>query len=389
VTRARTGSRAVEVSGWAAFLLIGWTSLLVPSLIRAIEGEFGQSDAAIGVFYLVYAVAYVLGSFAGGGLTERLGRRIVLVSALVGQGIGLLAQGLVPDWGIFLLAAVPRGLGAGAIDGGIQGLFLDAFAPAAAGPLNSVHVGFSVGSLVAPVGVGALVAAGVPWQVVMVASGVASVSLAVPFGAIRMPHGRYARGTGVSRLVVGLPLVAAGGAIAAYVASEAGLSSWLVRYLPASLPVATGALTLFWLGLTMGRLVSARYADRVDPLTLGIGACLAAAAALAAAIGATAIGGERAVVVSIGLITLAGFAFGPVYPAIMLVADRLYPGRAAAVTGLLAGVAVVGSVGYPPLMGLISVTFGLPLAMLGTAVLAAVAAGLLALARTGSNPVRR
>ncbi|HEU4672231.1 MAG TPA: MFS transporter [Candidatus Limnocylindrales bacterium] len=376
-----TRSLAIGSAGWGAFLLIGWAGLLVPSLIREIEHAFGQSDAGIGTFYLVYSIAYAAGSVLGGGLTERVGRRVVLVSALVAQGAGLLVQGLVPEWTVFLVAAVPRGLGAGAIDGGIQGLFLDAFAPAATGPLNGVHVAFSLGSLVAPVGVGTLVAAGVPWQAVILGSGVASLALAAPFGVIDMPHGRHDRSGKQASLRIGLPLVAAGAALALYVASEVGLSSWLVRFLPASLPVATGALTLFWLGLTAGRVVAARYASRFDPVRLGVVACLAGGVAMALGVGAVAIGIGPAVATSIVLFTLAGFAFGPVYPIIILIADRLYPGRAAAVTGLLAGVAVVGSVGYPPLMGLISVSAGLVAAMFGAALLAVLAAGLLAFAR--------
>ncbi|HEY3522073.1 MAG TPA: MFS transporter, partial [Candidatus Limnocylindrales bacterium] len=352
MTAPRTRSPAfgaIGAAGWAAFVLIGWTGLLVPSLIREVEHDFGQSDAGIGAFYLVYSIAYAGGSVLGGGLTERVGRRLVLVTALVSQGIGLLAQGIVPDWGVFMIAALPRGLGAGALDGGIQGLFLDAFAPAATGPLNGVHVAFSLGSLIAPVGIGALVATGVPWQALMLASAAVSLTTAVPFAAIGMPHGRHDRSAARAPVAIGLPLVAAGIAIAAYVASEVGLSSWLVRFLPTSLPVATGALTLFWLGLTAGRVVAARYGQRVDPVTLGVGASLVAAVALGLGVAAVAVGVGPSVGLSIALFTFAGFAFGPVYPTIMLIADRLYPGRAAAVTGLLAGIAVVGSVGYPPL----------------------------------------
>ncbi len=371
---------AIGAAGWAAFLLIGWSGLLVPALIREVERDFGQSDAGIGTFYLVYSIAYAAGSILGGGVTERVGRRGVLAAALVAQGAGLLVQGAVADWGVFLLAALPRGLGAGAIDGGVQGLFLDAFAPSPTGALNGVHVAFSLGSLVAPVGVGTLVAAGVPWQAVMLVSGLASLALAIPYGLIAMPHGRHDRSRSGPGLPIGLPLVAAGAALALYVASEVGLSSWLVRFLPASLPVATGALALFWLGLTAGRIVAARFASEVDPVRLGIAACLAGGLAIAVGVGVVALGIGPAVGIAVVLFTLAGVAFGPVYPTIILIADRLYPGRAAAVTGLLAGVAVVGSIGYPPLMGLISVGAGLAVAMLGTAFLGVLAAGLLVLA---------
>jgi fucose permease len=48
--------------------------------------------------------------------------------------------------------------------------------------------------------------------------------------------------------------------------------------------------------------------------------------------------------------------------------DR-YPERSAAVGGSLAGMAVIGSTIYPPAMGLMSVSVGLTVAMLGNALL--------------------
>jgi fucose permease len=73
---------------------------------------------------------------------------------------------------------------------------------------------------------------------------------------------------------------------------------------------------------------------------------------------------------SIGLFALAGFATGPVFPMIVAIGGDRYPDRAAAVSGFLTGFAVAGSIIYPPIMGFLSVTVGLTVAMLGSALLA-------------------
>ena len=73
---------------------------------------------------------------------------------------------------------------------------------------------------------------------------------------------------------------------------------------------------------------------------------------------------------SIVLFGVAGFAFGPVFPLIMAVGGDRYPTRSAAVSGFLSGMAVIGSIVYPPIMGFLSVTVGLAPAMIGAAVLA-------------------
>ena len=351
-------------------MLVGWSGLLVPALIRSIEHDFGQTDAGIGIFFFVNSVAYVCGSFAGGLLTERVGRRAVLPAAVALVALGLVGMGIVPSWAVFLAAAVPFGLGGGAIDGGTNGLILDLYPASRGRALNLLHLCFSLGALASPLVVGRLVEAGAAWESVVLTTAAAAAPIAVLLAVVAMPSGRHARGAGAgSRIRVGiaLPLVALAVAIACYVASEVGVSNWLVRYLEgASLGLATSALALFWGCLALGRLVSARLGDRFDH---GLFAAMSALLSAAALVAAVLVPSLPASIVLFGVV---GFAFGPVYPLIMAVAGDRYPARSAAVSGLLSGIAVIGAILYPPLMGFLSVGLGLGVAMLGAAVLALV-----------------
>ena len=383
---------AAGVLGCIAFLLIGWSGLLVPSLIRSVKDAFGQSDAGIGVLYFVFSAAYAAGSLGGGLVIERLGRRTVLSLAAALHGGGLVAFGIAPSWTVFVLVAISAGLGAGAIDGGTNGLFLDLFRSGRGRALNLLHVFFSLGALSAPLAVGRLVESGVAWQAILVGTGVAAMIVAVLFVVVAVPDGRHARlatepATGPAtgrapelglveraRGRLAAPLLLLGFAIACYVASEVGVSNWLVRFLePAPLAVATTGLSLFWAGLAVGRLVSARLADRFDHVRF---ATLSTAAMSVTLIGAILV---PSVPLSIALFALAGFATGPVFPMIVAIGGDLYPDRSAAVGGFLTSAAVVGSVVYPPIMGLLSVTSGLTVAMLGTVVLGFVCAAALIL----------
>ncbi|HEX8940583.1 MAG TPA: MFS transporter [Candidatus Limnocylindrales bacterium] len=388
---------AAAVLGCLGFLLIGWSGLVVPSLVRQVEAGFGQTDAGLGLFYLVNSIAYAAGSVGGGMVTERFGRRSVLVAAALLHGVGLLAQGSVASWDVFLLAGIPRGLGSGGIDGGVNGLILDLFPEARGRALNTVHLFFSLGALGAPFAFGVLAEAGVPWQLLVNGTGLVSLPLAALFAVTdladgrrrpdRRPSGRTAAPAAPSRarpgLVAALPLAALSLAIGCYVASEMGVSSWLVRFLAAApLAVATSALGLYWAGLTVGRLVSARFADRFDHLALAVAAAIVSSAALIGAVIAPSLP------LAIVLFALVGFASGPIYPLIMAVGGERFPDRAAAVAGVLAGAAVAGSVVYPPLMGLLSVTVGLPAAMFGTAIIGFGCAGALLVAGRVAAPLR-
>jgi fucose permease len=375
-------ARAARLNGYATFLLIGWSGLLVPSLVRTLERDLDQNDAGIGVFYFLYATSYAVGSFVGGLVTERTGRRPVLAASAALHGLGLLALGVAPGWSLFLLAAVPAGLGAGSLDGGTNGLFLDLFATARGRALNNLHLFFGLGALAAPIAIGVLSEAGVAWQAIIAGTGLAAVPVAVTFAVAEMPSGRRAaprlaplpeaahaagsssataaprpvarpgRGTSVLLLL--------GVAIATYVAGEIGISNWLVRYLEsAPLLVATASLSLFWGGLALGRLVSARIADRFDHARF-----TAAAAGLSglALLGAILV---PWLPLRIALFTLTGFASGPIFPMIVAIGGERFPTRAAAISGTLVSFAVVGSIVYPPVMGFISVSVGLTAAMLG------------------------
>ena len=377
--------RGVTALGYAAFILVGWGALLVPSLVPAIEREFAQPDAGVGVLYLVSALLYVIGSLASGYLMGRLGRGFVLPVAAVAMAAGLALESVAPTWTVFVVGAGIGGLGSGAVEVGMNGLFLDRFHEDRGRALSRLHLCFSLGALAAPLAIGALVEMGVTWRLpfaatsaVVLAVGLLLVKrdLGVPHVATATPSGR---GPGGRR--VPLPLLFLALAIACYVASETGVSSWLVRFLDAApIGVATLALSLFWGGLAIGRLVASRVGDRFPPIAVATACGLAAGAALGAAVVVPWIAA------SIALFAIAGVACGPIYPMIVASAGALYPARANAVSGVLTAAAVAGSVVYPPAMGFISNGVGLGVGMAGAGLLALACAGALVVARLLARP---
>jgi fucose permease len=390
VTRPLRGDPiAIAALGCVAYVLIGWSGLLAPSLIRSIEADLQQTDTAIGFFYFVYGLAYAVGSLGGGYATERLGRQVVLTFVIALHALGVIALGVVGAWAAFVASALPAGLAAGGIDGGINGLFLDLFRTRRGRALNSLHLFFSIGAFIAPFAIGRLVDAGVPWRSLYVATGLVALPIAAAFWFMRLPHGRHVAAPAVEgavvsrRLLLIWPLPALALAIGAYVASEVGVSNWLVRFLSqADLVVATGSLSLFWGGLAVGRLVSARIADRFDHVRFATAWAFVSSAVI---VGAVLV---PSLPLSIAGFATVGFAMGPIFPMIMAIGGERFPERSAAVGGLLTTAAVVGGVIYPSIMGPLSDSVGLPVAMLGTALMGFLCAACLFAAR-GHEAARR
>ena len=363
--------RDVTWTGLLAFLLLGWSALLVPSSIREIEAAFGQSDAGMGLAYLLNNLLYITATLSVGWVAGRLVRAPVL-----GAGPGLIAIGLgivaiAPDWSVFLAGFLVLGLGAGLIDSGVNALFMDLYEGRAAGALNRLHLFFALGALASPLATGIAISNGVPWQALVGATAVVAVPIAVALATRGMPPvhpagadrrtAPHAPATSRPRLrLLPLPLVALAVAIATYVAAEIGVSSWLVRYLDeAPVAQATLALSLFWGGLALGRLVSSFVADRVGAVRYALVWSTAAGIAIVASLLAPTIP------IAIACFALAGFAAGPVYPMIVAIGGALYPGRSSTVSGVLVSAAMVGSIVYPPLMGVLSEAVGLRVGMLG------------------------
>jgi fucose permease len=376
--RAPRYARHIVPLSWTAFVLIGWTGVLVPSLLRQIQDTFSVDDAAIGIWYFVNLAVYATASFSGGLLTERLGRRFVLTAAAGTLAVGLGLASVATSWPLFLLAAVPMGIGAGAVDGGTNALVLAVVDEGRGRALNLLHLFYAIGALTAPALVGQLVDRGVPWEPILQLTALVAVAVAVVLWLTAMPSGKRRAGerpaTADARGDAGeqapasssflIPLVLLSLAIGCYVAGEVGVSNWIVRFLD-DVPVATATLGLsaFWAGLALGRLVAARYADRFPHAPFAATAAVVAGLAVVVAVVAPT------TELAIAAFAVSGFASGPVFPMIVAIGGELYPHRLSATTGTLTGSAVIGGTLYPPLVGLMSARFGIGTGLLGAALL--------------------
>jgi FHS family glucose/mannose:H+ symporter-like MFS transporter len=303
---------------------------------------------------------------AVGILARRVPRRLVLGAGPALMAVGLVVAATAPGWPVFLVGYAVTGLGSGIVDAGVNALMMDLY-PGRAAMLNRLHLFFALGAFAAPLAVGLSVDAGVPWTWTLLLTAVVAAPVSVVLGTRSLPPSHAApavepgakAGPATARLGRG-PLVLLAVAIACYVATEIGVSSWMVRYLEsAPLAVATLALSLFWAALGLGRLVSSFVVDRMGAVRFAVVWATGCGIAILAAILVPWLPA------TIALFTLAGFAAGPVYPMIMAIGGRFYPGRASMVSSTLASAAIVGSIVYPPLMGVVSEAAGLWWSMLG------------------------
>ena len=78
-------------------------SLIYPFLSLYITGKFGVGMTQVGVMLAIHSLSAFIGNLLGGALTDRFGRKSMLIVGLISSASVSLSMGLVQDWKIFYL----------------------------------------------------------------------------------------------------------------------------------------------------------------------------------------------------------------------------------------------------------------------------------------------
>lgn len=117
VRRGRTGARFWGVA-YAFLILVIGTNLPTP-LYRSYESEFGFSPFMVTLIFAVYVATLIPSLLLIGSLSDAIGRRRVLLPALVVAGLGSLAFALATGIGWLLAARALQGVAVGAASGAL------------------------------------------------------------------------------------------------------------------------------------------------------------------------------------------------------------------------------------------------------------------------------
>lgn len=373
-----------------AMFTIGLLGYLLGPLLPALQASLGLGYTVAGALFTVQSVGSVLAVVSGGILADRYGKKPVLMAGAAMLAVGSLlfstAHGLWP----VLVAAAVLGIGFGAVDGGTNAALTQAYPERSGSILNAAHSLFGAGALVGPLVVAALLREPGDFRRTFAAILALPVVLLVWAALTRFPSGpasgrrvdeRRIERQAAEGMVAGEKARRAATTESAwtllrqpgfagmalflflYVGVEVGVSGWMVTILDKvhGVPLATGAglLSLFWLLMTLGRLLAARIAARSSLshlLLLGT-----AGAALSVAVAATASAPAAA---SLAL-PLTGLFLAPLFPTGLALGARACPGSPGMANGLLIGIGTTGGALLPVLMGAMAQRYGLLFALVG------------------------
>lgn len=381
---------------YAAFIALGMPDGLLGIAWPSIRVDFGIPLDSLGLLLFASVTGYTTSTFLSGALVARIGVGRLLAISCGLTGAALVGYTLVPQWWMMVLLGIMAGLGAGAIDAGLNTYAAAHFRP---GLVQWLHASYGVGVTIGPIimtlalttldswRVGYRVVAG--FQVLMALA----FALTLPWWANQQE--RAADGPHEKRLTdyktplsetIRRPRVWLSVLLFfLYVGAEVSLGTWAYTLLTESRGIAP-QMAGFWAGgywatFTVGRILAGVFAHR-----LGIDALVQGGLTLAL-LGTGLLWWNPFELANLLAVALVGLAIAPVFPALISGTSRRVEARFAANTiGMQMAATGLGGALIPSLVGVLARRASLEVIPVCLVVLFAALLGLYRLSMTTTSP---
>jgi fucose permease len=379
-------SRWLVPLAFLAFVSLGLPDGILGVAWPSLRRSFGLPLDRLGVLLVAITAGYLASSFSSGVAVARLGVGRLLLWSSVAVAGGAFTWSVAPFWPLVVGGAALSGLGAGAIDAGINAFAATHFAPRI---VSWLHASWGLGAMLGPLLVTAAITTGLGWRGGYALLGACLLAMAVAFRATLGLWSEPTAAAGAAAAVPSPPPLPAPDAgwrglretlarprvrtnvllFFLYTGVEGSAGQWAMSLLTEARGVEPGLAGVtvagYWGSLFAGRLAFGAAAHHVAPLKL-LRLSLAAAPLAALLVAAS----DRALAGGVGLLAL-GFLLAPVFP--LLIAetpDRVGAAHAAHAIGFQVSAATLGAGILPAAAGLLLRRAGLealgPLLLAGT-----------------------
>lgn len=364
LTKARQHPKlGLILLAFIAFVALGLPDGLLGVGWPSIRAGFAIPLDAIGLLLIAATTGYMTSSFLSGFLLSRVGVGRVLAASCFLTGITLIGYTMVPQWWMMVLLGVFAGLGAGAIDAGLNTYVASHFGE---GLMQWLHASWGVGITLGPIimtfGLMTLNTWRFGYQVV----GAFQIALAVAFVLTlsmweqneTLPHSTTEKRLTDYKTPVGETLRQPQVWLSVmlfflYVGAEASLGIWTYTLLTESrgvdLTLAGFFAGSYWLTFTIGRIVAGLFASRVGVNRLVFGGLVGAL------LGAAILAWNPSEMSNVLAVAIIGLSIAPIFPAMMSgTRARVGNNYAANTIGMQIAATGFGTAIIPGLMGVLA-----------------------------------
>jgi len=372
------------ILAFIAFVALGLPDGLLGVGWPSVRDGFGVPLDAIGFLLMASVAGYMTSSFFSGWMLSHIGVGHILAASCFLTGSALIGYTLVPQWWMMIFLGVFAGLGAGAIDAGLNTYVAAHFSE---GLMQWLHaswgVGITIGPIIMTIGLTSMNSWRFGYRLVAIFQFVLAVCFVltlpmwrnnktVPTGDLekkltdyKTPMAETLRQPKVWLSVLLFFL---------YVGAETAMGTWIYTLLTESRGVSEKLAGFFagsyWFTFTIGRIVAGLFARRMGVNKLVISGILGAL------LGAGLLIWNPSVLVNVLAVAIIGLSIAPIFPA-MMSGTRVRVGDyyAANTIGMQMTATGFGTAVIPGLMGVLARRLSLEVIPIS---LLAVYAGLLA-----------
>ncbi len=364
LTKARQHPRlGLIILAFIAFVSLGLPDGLLGVGWPSIRAGFAVPLDAIGLFLIAATTGYMTSSFLSGFMLSRVGVGRVLAASCFLTGLTLISYTFVSQWWMMVLLGVFAGLGAGAIDAGLNTYVASHFGE---GLMQWLHASWGVGITLGPIIMTFGLTSFDTWRFGYRVVGVFQIALAVAFVATlsmwnqndtsserkeekrltdyKTPVGQTLRQPQVWLSVMLFFL---------YVGAEASLGTWTYTLLTESRGVGLTLAGFFagsyWLTFTIGRIIAGLFASRVGVNKLVLGGLAGAL------LGVGLLIWNPSTISNVLAVAIIGFSIAPIFPAMMSgTSSRVGNTYAANTIGMQIAATGFGTAIIPSTMGVLA-----------------------------------
>lgn len=351
--------KGIFAAACLGMLVFGIVMTVLGSILPSLIERFDVDMAAAGSSFTVLSVGVLFGSILFGPVVDHYGFKGLLTACTVLVLLGLEALAFAPSFDALRAAVFVIGFGGGVINGGTNALVSDISEEDRSAGLSLLGVFFGIGAFGVPLLLGLLLEK-FPYDVLTAFIGVPVLVALLYFAFVRFPKPKQPQGLPIARgaaLVRDPALLLIGAILFLQSGVEITAGGWTTTFFVDELDVqassAAFALSLFWIGMTIARLIMGAVLKKIAP-----------ARVLRICIGIAVVGSILMIVASAPWVAYtgvflmgAGLAAG--FPVGLGFAGDRYPNMSGTAFSILFVMALTGGSLFPFLIGVLGSVFGL------------------------------